>query len=1002
MKTFSKIFLLLALVLAFNLRAATNGAAKFSGTVADAQGNPVAGAAVDLYQYPSRMSDGSYELEAKQHATTDGQGAFDFPMFHGQAVVLVKKAGLAPGWRTWYTAAPEEPPKIVLGVSSALAGVVVDDAGQPVAGAEVWVSAAFNKATTDFGQPNYVFGKIARELFSARTSADGKFRIENFPADAQASLAVKMTGKALRQTANSFRYDQLPYHAGQEDITLTLDPAGSVAGKVVVRGAGQPLANAVVGLEPAAREMGFSSLGQGIIVSAADGSFQIPDVPAGSYHVVANFTNEPIADWVADPVPVKVAAGQAVSGVQLQAYKGGIVEVTVRGKDNHEPLADAGVSVNSEDYNRGGSTGTNGVAYFRLPPGQFSVFANKPDWSQAQTQAAVTEGQTTSVTIELNAPFKVAGIVRDASGAPVAGASVGVFPNYGNDTTVAKTDANGHYEVSWQKPSWAGSQNQTFYLLARHLERKLAVMQEMEETTTNMDLTLKPAMSVSGRVQDTKGKAVTNLMAYVMLQLDNSSFTISRQPVHSDEQGRIQMEALPMGERYGLYISAEGYGSAQQEMDAADPKADHHDFPPLVVKIADRKLAGRVLGTNGKPAAGAQIYLRGEGQPNGNAITDDDGRFAFDAVCEGAVTVSANMKGAYGSADAMGGDTNVVIRFDARNRSFTAASQTLTGTVSDASGKPAVGARVLVTPTFGMEDTAKTDANGEYSVNWQAQPGMQGAKYFAIARDVERNLAAIEAIGTNKTRVDLRLGPGLSISGTVQDAKGAPLSRANINLNMMAGNMGGMVDYQAIKVNTDGTFIIPALPMGQQYMVYVTATGYGSVRKNVGKTQSQTNSIQLSPFKLKAADRLLAGQVLGADGKPLSGVQVNINGNGQPNGFMRTDAAGHFTFKVCSGPITIFAYSPSGAGRNNSANWQARGGETNVVVKMGAQQPRQDVAVEREIPLKPQPWTLNALVTWPASHKTGTIILLSLQAVVLLGTVGGIFWFARKRGKRGS
>jgi len=198
-------------------------------------------------------------------------------------------------------------------------------------------------------------------------------------------------------------------------------------------------------------------------------------------------------------------------------------------------------------------------------------------------------------------------------------------------------------------------------------------------------------------------------------------------------------------------------------------------------------------------------------------------------------------------------------------------------------------------------------------------------------------------------------------------------------------------------LNSDGTFTIPALPMGQQYHVYVTANGYGSANKSVGKTQSQTNSIQLSAFKLKIADRQLAGQVLGTDNKPLSGVQVNINGNGQPNGNTRTDATGHFKFKVCDGPIRIFAYSPSGAGRNNSANWQARGGDTNVVVKMGVQQPQRQI-VERETPLKPQPWTMSALVNWPASHKTGTVILLSLQAVVLLGTGGGVFWFTRKRG----
>ena len=998
MKTFQKFPLLLALALTFNLRAATNDVAKVSGTIVDPQGNPVAGASVDCYQYPVHTSSGPMDMEAKQHVTTDNQGAFEFPMFHGMGLVLVKKTGLAPSWMTWYSA-PQESPKIVLNTSSTLAGVVVDNAGQPVADAEVSISSALNKTLTDFGQPNGIYGKIARELFSVRTSADGKFRIENFPSDGQAIFSVKKTGKALHQTANSFRYDELPFHAGQEDITLTLDPAGNVSGKVVARGTGQPLANAVVGLE-ALIPGGYFLFDQKTVVSAADGSFQISDVPAGSYQVMANFTNEPVADWVADSVPVKVAAGETASDVQIQAYKGGVVEVTVRGKDNHELLADAGVSVNNEDYNRGGSTGTNGVAYFRLPPGQFNVYANKQEWSQAQVPTTVTDGQTTQITIELGSPFKVTGVVRDASGAPVVGASVGVFPDYGNDNTGAKTDANGHYELNWQKPMWSGMRNQSFYLLVRHAERKLAAIQEIEDTTTNLDVTLKPAMTVSGHVQDINGNAVTNAMAYISLRQENSSFTITRQRVHSDEQGRIQIEALPMGERYGWYVSAQGYGGAHEEMDAADSKADHYDFPPLIVKIADRKLAGRVLGTNGAPVAGAQIWMNGEGQPNGNATTDADGRFVFDAVCEGMVQVSANIKGLQASAQAMGGDTNIVIRFNANERVYYASQQsqqTLTGTVYDSSGSPAVGASVVVTPNWGSVNTVKTDAKGEYSVNWQSQPGMRDAKYFVIARDVERNFAAIEAIATNKTRVILRLEPGLSISGTVLDAQSAPLARANINLNMMAGNMGGMVEYQKIKINSDGTFTIPALPMGQQYNVYVTATGYGSAQKSIAKTQSQTNSIQLPPFKLKPADRLLAGQVLGVDKKPLAGVQVNINGNGQPNGNKSTDANGHFEFKVCDGPISIFAYSPSGGGRNNSGNAQARGGDTNVVVRMGAQQ-QQRQAVVREIPLKPQPWTLNALVTWPANHKTGAIILLSLQAAVLLGTAAGIFWFTRKRG----
>ncbi|MBU6411133.1 MAG: carboxypeptidase regulatory-like domain-containing protein, partial [Verrucomicrobia bacterium] len=307
------------------------------------------------------------------------------------------------------------------------------------------------------------------------------------------------------------------------------------------------------------------------------------------------------------------------------------------------------------------------------------------------------------------------------------------------------------------------------------------------------------------------------------------------------------------------------------------------------------------------------------------------------------------------------------------------------------------GAVVIVTPSWGPENLARTDAKGEYSIDWQAQTGMRNVKHFVVARDVEQDLAAIESIGVNQKSADLRLGPGLSISGTVDDEKGAPLPRANINLNIMAGNMGGMVEYGRIRLHSDGTFTIPALPMGQQYMVSATADGYGTEGRNVGAAQSRTNSVRLAAFRLRAADRLLAGIVLGTDNKPLMGAHVSIFGRGQPNGNTSTDATGHFEFKVCGGPVRIFVWSPSQSGRNRSANCAARGGDTHLVVKMGARQSQRQMMAAMEIPLKPQLWTLGAVAAWPVQHKVGAIILLSLQAALLLGTAGGIFWHARRR-----
>ena len=998
MKTFWKFSQLLALTLAFSFNfhmcAAPSEAVKLSGTVVDGAGSPVAGATVAGYQYPTRPGAGMLDLEGGQKSVTDGQGAFELKTFQGQGIVLVTKAGFAPVWRTAFAASPETQ-KIVLTAPSALAGVVVDAAGRPVADAEVWVSTALTKAPNGNFQQNFLFGKVARGLFFTRTSAAGAFRIANFPADAQATLAVTKSGQVLHPTGNSTRYDQLPFHAGQTDITLTLDPAGSVTGKVVVRGTGQPLASVMVVIYLATPGMGFFPPDQDAIVSAADGSFQIPNLPAGAFMLKAVFTNAPIAEWVADSVPVTLTAGQAVTGVQIQAYKGGVLEVTVRGNKNHEVLAGATVSMNSGDYNSSVTTGSNGVASFRAPPGPFNVFAMKPGWTQAQTQGSLADGQTTQVTISMGAPFEVSGIVRDVAGAPVAGASMSVIPDYGNNGGGIITDANGHYTLTWEKPAWAGMQNQSYYLLARHTERKLAAMQEMNERTTNLDMTLKPAMSISGHVQDPKGKPVADATAYAMLHQENSSFQILRMPIQSDEQGRLQAEALPLGEHYGWFISAHGYGTAQQEMEGADPKADHYDFPPLTLKLANLKLAGRVLGASGTPAAGVQVWMNGEGQPNGNAMTDTDGRFAYDAVCAGPVMISANAQGANGSVEAMGGDTNVVIRLNARNNNFAEASrQTVTGTVLDPAGNRAVGVPVVVTPSWGMIDNATTDANGDFSATWQPQQGMRNVKYFVIARDVERNLAAIETIDTHRTNVDLRLAPGLAISGTVLDMQGAPLVHATVNLNIMAGNMGGMIAYEQIKQSSDGAFTIPALPMGQQYNLYVTAKGYGSVHRRVGITQNQTNNIQFSPFRLKTADRLLAGRVVDGNDKALAGAQVNINGDGQPNGNMRTDENGHFEFKVCDGPITIYGWSQSGGGQNGSV--QARGGDTDVVLKMGVrQQPRQ--FAQADILLQPPAWTLGAVAGWPAAHKTGTIILLSVQAAVLLVTGAGIFWFNRKR-----
>jgi hypothetical protein len=518
---------------------------------------------------------------------------------------------------------------------------------------------------------------------------------------------------------------------------------------------------------------------------------------------------------------------------------------------------------------------------------------------------------------------------------------------------------------------------------------------EIDEKTTNLDLNLEPSMIVSARVQDAKGQPIADARGYLILMTENSGSTIDQQPSKADNQGRIVISALPPGQRYAFSILAKGYGSANAQMDVADTQTNQYEFPAFTLTVADRKLAGRVLGADEKPVAGVQVQIYGEGQPNDSVQTDAKGNFNFNAVCEGPINVSAysQQSGENGFTQTSGGDTNVVIRFNANNRTYAAAaSVTITGTVFDTLGAPDAGARVILTPAFGMNSgVVKTDDKGQYSLAWQPQPGLRNIQYFLIARDLDHNLAIAQRITEKETNVDLHLESGFTLSGTVENSDGAPLSRAPVNLNFMGGNNGGMVDTQPLESDAQGNFSIAALPTGQRYYIYATAKGYGSVNKSLQAADTQPASLQLPPFRLKLADRQLAGQVVGSDDKPVIGAQVQINGNGQPSENIRTDSSGHFSMKVCEGPVQVFAYTQNN-GQFIQGQARATGGDTNVLVKVSVNQPRIARSLQRLVSLKAPPWTFRAVAVWFVGHPKTSLALVGLQLAAMAGTFCGILW----------
>jgi hypothetical protein len=140
------------------------------------------------------------------------------------------------------------------------------------------------------------------------------------------------------------------------------------------------------------------------------------------------------------------------------------------------------------------------------------------------------------------------------------------------------------------------------------------------------------------------------------------------------------------------------------------------------------------------------------------------------------------------------------------------------------------------------------------------------------------------------------------------------------------------MEPSTITADATGRFEIKCLPMSGEYIVWATAKGYGK-RQQPLHPEYETNHVELDPFALKRANLLIAGQVLKDDDKPASGVNVNLNGEGQPDGNLTTDSQGRFHFKVCEGQINLYAYSQSGSG-NAQATVEA--GDTNIVMTLSS------------------------------------------------------------------
>jgi protocatechuate 3,4-dioxygenase beta subunit len=929
MKWLHQLSLGLGIALALSAVAQTGAPQPFrlKGTVVDADGRPVDGATVESYSTFQSVRF-AVENEAVQRVTTTN-GAFEVQLPGQGALILVRKAGLPPTWRQFWRVASDQEARLTFGRPSTLSGLVVDEKDKPVADAEVSVSIAILEVDLEGGGRSmaYLGGKPARECFSARTSAEGRFRIEGFPTTAWADLSARVSGKAFRQAIReNLDPTSLQARAGQEDLRLVVEPAGHVEGKIVADVAGQPLPIARLSLQPGP--------GPGFAESRADGTFRIPDMPPGNYRVHAVFGTNPVPDWIAESVPVSVEAGQTAGGVQISATRGGLLEVTILEKKDRRPIAQASVNAYqpraNSFYQAAAVSASDGKALLRLLPGDYQVQVSlaTDGTRQEATSATVEPGKTNAITVEMAGPARLAGVVRRPDGQPAAGVAIGLIGSYMSyGDTGPKTDANGKFEIPIDVRQFR-QPDRTVCVLARDPEHNLAVAQDLDEDTTALDLRLGPGLTLAGRAV-CEGKPLTNATAALVFWTGNSGQHVQGWAVGTNIPGQFELPALPPGRRYGLYVSAPGYGQKYVNAADAETEAKRIELDPAELKLANLKLAGQVMDADDKPVVGASVNLNGEGQPFGNTRTDRDGRFLFDHVCEGSVRLYANARGMSGNISAEGGQTNVVLKLgESSNYAPGAKPRKLKGLVVDPDGEPVAGAQVAVFPA--PSSRVKTDTNGAFTLNWTMQPWQvqRGRGCSLVVRYPPRNLAAVDSLSDDTTNAQVQLRPALTVVGSVQDHEGRPMPNAQVGTWLMAAQTYSEANDQPVRSDAQGRFEIKALPFGPKYTFYATANGYGRDQQELPAANLE-DRVELPPLVLELANQVVAGRVVNEEDKPVSGVYVSLSGKNQPSLSATTDSKGRFNLKVCEGSIRLFASGSSG-----SANVSVVAGDTNVLMQL--------------------------------------------------------------------
>jgi len=664
--------------------------------------------------------------------------------------------------------------------TGAISGTVKDSSGSAIVGATLTASSAEGSG-------------------SATTGDDGTYIIEDLLPSDTYSVTASATGYVSKTTTD------IPVAAGEttENINFVLQPPtpppdkGAIAGQVK-DASGAPVSGALV-------EASQGGTVKGSDTTAANGSYEIPDLLAGTYDVDASATGlKP-----GHQADIVVVAGQTTSGVDfVLATVVGSVAGTVTDASG-APVSGAkvsaslgGVVIESENTAANGSyTITN------LPVGTYVIKADYPATSplvsKQQTGVVVQEDLTTTVDFVLGGG--ISGTVTDAiTGLAISAATV--TPSQGSPAT---TDADGIYTIVLIP---AGTYGVTAEAAGYWDELLIGTLVTEGQITSNVDFALEPGGHITGTVTEADG--TTPVEGATVLATEAGGGFGQATTIANGTYVIIHLEAGT----YTVAAQATGFISTQQTGVAVTAGATTPDIDFALAQPGS--ISGTVTDAGGTGIVGATVTAFEVGGGYGTTTTVTGGTYQILNLPASDVYVVTAQMDNYAT-----GEQNVVLADGEQKTGVDFAllgSGSISGTVYESDGTtPAAGALVTATAAGVDSGSALTDSNGDYTISGLLpDANYTVAVTAAIGFELPVAQAGIAVVAAQDTPdIDFVLLERGSISGTVTDGTD-PIEGATVIATSGAGGGSG-----SATTNEFGDYSILDLPAGT-YSILAQADGF--------------------------------------------------------------------------------------------------------------------------------------------------------------------------------